>query len=261
VNLVDVGVNLTNKAFGSDLAAVLERAADAGVTKQVVTGTSLRESHRARELATAHPGVLWSTAGVHPHDAKSCDAETIPALRELAATPEVVAIGECGLDFNRDFSPRPDQREWFTRQVDLAIELDMPLFLHERDAGEDLLAVLRPRRDAIRAAVVHCFTGDEQTLDAYLELDLHIGITGWICDERRGQHLLDLVPRIPLERLMLETDSPYLVPRTLPTKPKRGRNEPAFLPYVLTSVSEALGSDEATVAAATTRTAERFFGL
>ncbi len=259
--LVDIGINLTNKAFRGDLGAVMQRAHDAGVARMVVTGTSVQESQSASELAAGHPGVLHSTAGVHPHNAKDCDDATLSDLREIAAAPHVVAIGECGLDFNRDFSPRPAQREWFEKQVELAVELEMPLFMHERDAGEAMVEILARHRDGMKAGVVHCFTGDESTLDAYLDLDLHIGITGWICDERRGAHLHDLVHKIPLDRLMLETDAPYLVPRTIRPKPKNRRNEPSFLPHVLTTVSECLGMPESEVAAATTRTAERFFGL
>jgi TatD DNase family protein len=259
--LVDIGVNLTNKAFRSDLSAVMQRAQDRGVTRMVVTGTNIRESHAASELAAEHANLLYSTAGVHPHNAKDCDDATLATLRELAAKTHVVAIGECGLDFNRDFSPRPDQREWFEKQVELAVELKMPLFMHERDAGEAMLEILAPHRENISAGVVHCFTGDEATLDAYLELDLHIGITGWICDERRGKHLHSLVRKIPLDRLMLETDAPYLTPRTIRPKPKSGRNEPAFLTHVLTTVAECLDLPESEVAAATRQTASQFFQL
>jgi TatD DNase family protein len=259
--LVDIGANLTDKAFREDHNDVIARAQAVGVERIVLTGTSVGGSHTAAELAHTMPGVLYSTAGVHPHDAKSCDDETIPTLRELAARPQVVAIGECGLDFNRDFSPRPVQREWFAAQVDLAIELSMPLFLHERDACDALLDVLRPRRDRIRAAVVHCFTGTREQLRAYLDLDLHIGITGWICDERRGHHLHDLVGEIPGDRLMIETDAPYLLPRTIRPKPKSRRNEPSYLPYVVDTIASCLGKTPGEVASSTTAVAAKFFGL
>ena len=259
--LVDIGVNLTNKAFRGDLDAVLGRAMDAGVTRMIVTGTSETESAAALELARAHPGVLYSTAGVHPHNARDCGATTLDTLRTLAAEPEVVAIGECGLDFNRDFSPRPVQIEWFEKQVELAVELRMPLFIHEREAGDALLEVLRRHRDGIPAAVVHCFTGEEPILDAYLELDLHIGITGWICDERRGGHLHALVRKIPPNRLMLETDAPYLIPRSIRPRPKSRRNEPAYLRHVLATVSDCRGRPADEVAAETAATATRFFDL
>jgi TatD DNase family protein len=259
--LVDIGVNLTNKAFRNDLDEVLERAQSAGVTRMVVTGTSVTASRDAAALAATRPGLLYSTAGVHPHDAKSCDDSTIDTLRALAAAPHVVAIGECGLDYNRDFSPRPVQRLWFEAQVELACELGMPLFIHERDAAEDTRAILSRHRDRISRAVIHCYTGDGETLAGYLDLDLHIGITGWICDERRGTHLRDLVGTIPLNRLMLETDAPYLVPRSLRPKPRKGRNEPAFLPHIAETVAQCRGVSAAELMEATTATAVAFFAL
>jgi TatD DNase family protein len=259
--LVDIGANLTNKAFRADLEAVLERAREAGVTRMVVTGTTLQESEAAAEMAAARPDVFCSTAGIHPHHAKDVDQHTLDRIRQLAARPEVRAIGECGLDFNRDFSPRPDQQRWFEEQVKLAIELKMPMFLHEREASTTLLEILDRHRSGLDKVLIHCFTGEAEALDAYLERGFYIGITGWICDERRGSHLCDLVQRIPTNRLMLETDSPYLVPRTIRPKPKKHRNEPAFLTYVLETVAACLGREPAEVGADTTRTAEDFFGL
>jgi TatD DNase family protein len=259
--LVDIGVNLTDRSFDADRDEVLARAAAAGVTRLVLTGTSVAGSEAAAALAASRPGTLYSTAGVHPHEARRCDDDTLAKLRALAALPQVVAVGECGLDFFRDLSPRPVQRRWFEAQLDLAIELSLPVFLHERDASAALLEALRPRRDRITAAVVHCFTGDAEALAAYLDLDLHIGITGWICDERRGAHLHALLPRVPLSRLMLETDAPYLLPRTIRPRPKSRRNEPANLPHVLSTVAACLDLPPDEVAAATTRTAEAFFRI
>ncbi len=279
-DLIDIGVNLTNKAFARDLQQVLERACHAGINAIVVTGTSVAASGESADLAAewneGHRSpnadtdadtdadlapVLYATAGVHPHDAKSCDESTMAALRGLAARPEVVAIGECGLDFDRNFSPPEVQLRWFEAQVELAAELQMPLFLHERAASSALLDIIRRHRANLPAAVVHCFTGSEAELDAYLALDLHIGITGWICDERRGTHLHPLVGKIPRDRLMLETDAPYLLPRTILPKPKHRRNEPAFLPHVLEKVAQCVGRPAAQVAAETTATATAFFAL
>ena len=259
--LIDIGVNLGHRAFNGDRAAVVARAQAAGVGALVITGTTLRASQEAAALAAAQPGVLYATAGIHPHNARDCGPATLPALRALAALAPVVAIGECGLDYNRDFSPRPVQDRWFAAQVQLACELQLPLFLHERDAHARFLAILAAHRAAFPAGVVHCFTGTAAELEAYLALDLHIGITGWICDDRRGRHLCELVGRIPLNRLMLETDAPFLTPRTLPGRPRDGRNEPAFLPRVLDTVAACLGRPPAEVAAATTATARAFFGL
>jgi TatD DNase family protein len=259
--LIDIGVNLTHRSFANDWEAVVDRAAAAGVAPLILTGTSLRGSQAAADLARRRPGRLFSTAGVHPHDARNCTPATLTTLRELVALPEVVAIGECGLDYNRDFSPRPVQDRWFVAQVELACDLRLPLFLHERDAYARFMALLTPYQAMLPPAVVHCFTGSAAELDAYLDFGCYIGITGWICDERRGRHLRDLVSRIPLNRLMLETDAPFLTPRTIQPPPAHGRNEPALLPAVLTAVAAALGRPPAEVAAATTATAHAFFNL
>lgn len=261
VSLVDIGVNLTHAAFDADRQPVIERAIAAGVHTMILTGTTAEESQKALILARQYPDILYSTAGVHPHDVKHCDPQTIPQLRELAAHSPVVAIGECGLDFNRDYSPRPEQEHCFEAQLQLACDLGLPVFLHERDAHVRFLEILKPYRHQLVPGVVHCFTGSEAELKAYLDWGLHIGITGWICDERRGLHLQELVRSIPLDRLMLETDAPYLTPRTLRPKPKSGRNEPAFLPHVLQTVANSLGQAPEVVADVTTQTARQFFRL
>lgn len=259
--LIDIGINLTHDSYDADRDAVLARARAVGVTRLVVTGSSLASSPAAAALAARHPGVLWSTAGVHPHHAVELDASHRPALEALLARPEVVAVGECGLDYYRDLAPREAQRRAFELQLALSLESGKPLFLHQRDAHEDFLAMLRACGPRLPAAVAHCFTGSRAEAEAYLELGLHIGITGWICDERRGAHLLEVVARIPAERLMLETDGPYLLPRTLRPKPKTRRNEPAYLPEVCRVVAEARGETPESLARSTTRTAARFFGL
>jgi TatD DNase family protein len=261
MELVDIGANLTNKAFRSDLDAVLARAAERGVRQIVVTGTSEAASQDAFELARRHPGFLFSTAGVHPHHARDFRPSTLARLRSLGREAPVVAVGECGLDYDRDFSPRAAQRSCFEAQLELAAELGLPVFLHERAAHADFLGILARYRPELVRAVVHCFTGSARELAAYRELDVHIGVTGWICDERRGSHLLPLMPTIPLDRLMLETDAPYLLPRTLRLPASRRRNEPAFLPAVLDTVAGALGRPSAEVARATTQTARAFFAL
>ncbi len=259
-SLVDIGANLTHPAFHGDLPEVLARARAAGVGRMVVTGTSVLESTKASALAKDHPDVLFATAGVHPHHASECDAATIPALRALARQPRVVAIGECGLDFNRNYSPHPDQEKWFAAQVELACDIKKPLFLHSRDAKEKLVGVLKQFK-TLPSAVAHCFTGTREELHAYLDLGLYIGITGWICDERRGRHLLELVRDVPADRLLLETDAPYLTPRDMRPQPRARRNEPSFLPHILRAVAHALGKPAAQVARETTHNATAFFGL
>jgi TatD DNase family protein len=259
--LIDIGVNLDHASFEQDREQVIERAEAAGVSGMVLTGTSIKSSQGVLKLAQAYPGQLYATAGVHPHNARQCNTQTIQDLRKLAAHSEVVAIGECGLDFNRDFSPRPVQERWFEEQVALACELKMPLFLHERDAHQRFSEILATYRSRFEFAVVHCFTGTRQELQKYLEMDLYIGITGWICDERRGLHLRELVRYIPLDRLMLETDAPFLTPRDLKIKPREGRNEPAFLPHIMRTVATCMSKSPNQVAHSTTKTARKFFNL
>jgi TatD DNase family protein len=262
LDLVDIGANLTHDSFDRDRADVLARAAAAGVRRAIVTGASVTGSAQAVELAEMHPGVLYATAGVHPHHAADFDAHTVSALETLLGNEAVVAVGECGLDYFRDFSPRGAQREAFRAQLELAIRSAKPVFLHQRDAHDDFLALLAPSiRNLTRGGIAHCFTGGPAELEAYLELGLHIGVTGWVCDERRGGALREAVPLIPLERLLVETDAPYLLPRDLVPKPAHRRNEPAYLPHVLERVAQLRRQPVETVAEATTRNAERLFGL
>jgi TatD DNase family protein len=259
MQLVDIGANLTHSAFASDLDEVLGRARRAGVAQIIVTGTTVEEARRAAALADSHPDMLHATAGVHPHHARECTPQIITELRELSKHPRCVAIGECGLDFNRNYSPHPDQEKWFVAQLELGLALRKPLFLHSRDAHPRFAEILRSFRP--ERAVAHCFTGGREELKAYLDLGLYVGITGWICDERRGKHLLELVKEIPKDRLLLETDSPYLTPRDLRPQPKARRNEPGFLPHVLRTVARALGRPAEEVAAETARNARDLFSL
>lgn len=259
MDLVDIGANLTNRAFRDDLDEVLQRAAEAGVRTLIVTGTSVAESEEALALVHRYPTQLLSTVGVHPHGAKDLDATGLATLASLAREPGVAAIGETGLDFNRDFSPRPDQERAFEKQLELATQLRLPVFIHQRDAHHRMLPILRHYRDDLTAAVIHCFTDSRQALYDYLDLDLHIGVTGWICDERRGRELQELVADIPAGRLMIETDAPYLLPRDLSPKPKNGRNEPAYLGHILDAVARHRGEEPEVAARHTTTTARTFF--
>ncbi|UUY07547.1 TatD family hydrolase [Pseudomonas sp. J452] len=264
MQLIDIGVNLTHPSLARQRDEVLARAQAAGVCQLVLTGTSLEESEQALAFCEELDGTgqrLFSTAGVHPHDASQWNADSSRQLRALLAQAPVRAVGECGLDFNRDFSPRPLQEKALEEQLALAVELQLPVFLHERDASERLIAILREFRDRLPAAVVHCFTGEKTALYGYLDLDLHIGITGWICDERRGTHLHPLVREIPAGRLMLESDAPFLLPRSLRPKPKSGHNEPAFLGEVLREVALHRGESQEALAAHTTASARAFFDL
>jgi TatD DNase family protein len=260
--LIDIGINLTHDSYDSDRDAVMARAAAAGVVQMVVTGASGEGSRKAAALARQHPGKLFSTAGVHPHHATELTDELAQELEALARESEVVAVGECGLDYFRDFSPRDVQRAAFARQLEIAARVGKPVFLHQRDAHADFVAILREHAAALSAgAVAHCFTGQANELMDYLEMGLAIGITGWISDERRGHHLLPLMREIPVGKLMIETDGPYLLPRDLMPKPASRRNEPAFLPHIAARVARARSESVEAVAASTTAAARQLFRL
>ena len=271
-----------NSSFERDREEVVKSAAEAGVSPLIITGSGERSSLEAALYASRYnAGVsgadkggvgkscaLYTTAGVHPHEAKNCGNHTMDFLRELVleksargtgADSVVIAIGECGLDYNRDFSPRDIQRRWFVKQAELAAEFSLPLFLHERDAFIDFSIILKEHIKAIPAAVVHWFTGTGDELEYYLSLGCYIGVTGWICDERRGRHLRELVKIIPGDRLMLETDSPYLLPRDLPFKVRNKRNEPRFLTHVAETVAECVGKEPEALARETVANSKRFF--
>lgn len=259
--LVDIGANLAHDSFDEDREQVLQRAAAAGVARIIITGSSDDSNARAAALAATKPGILYSTAGVHPHHASDYTGHSDALIRSLLQQDAVVAVGECGLDYFRNFSPRDAQLDAFRRQLEIATDCGKPVFLHQRDAHDDFVEVLEPALPHLSRAVAHCFTGEGESLREYLELGLYIGITGWICDERRGRHLQDIVAIIPDERLMIESDAPYLLPRSLRPKPRSRRNEPAYLPEVLRVVAEARAQTVEHVARISSENALRFFGI
>jgi TatD DNase family protein len=265
VALVDIGANLANKAFRADLDAVLSRATSAGVATIIATGTNVDVSRAVASLAAASrespSPALYATAGIHPHHASTLTDEALLALRALLSRREVVAVGECGLDYDRNYSPPEAQRRALEAQLELAADAKKPVFLHERAASADFAAILARWRPRLTGGVVHCFTADGAVLDRYLGLDLHVGITGWICDERRGTHLRELVKRIPAGRLLVETDAPYLLPRDMAPRPKDGRNEPAFLAHVAGAVARWRGEPLEELARHSTGAARGLFGL
>ncbi len=259
--MIDIGANLGHESFAHDLDEVLDRARAAGVARIIVTGASEQGSRDALALAHRHPGYLHATAGLHPHHAADYTGDTDELFRELLRLPEVVAVGETGLDYFRDLAPRDVQIFAFEKQLEIAIDCGKPLFLHQRDAHADFIGCMRNVRDRIGPAVVHCFTGEKKELFDCLDQDWHIGITGWICDERRGAHLRELVKHIPADRLMIETDAPYLLPRNLVPKPSHRRNEPAFLAHIASEIARDRGEDVAETIANASRTARKFFRL
>ncbi len=263
--MIDIGVNLTNKRFDKDRTELIERANHIGVKQLLITGTSVKESQQALRLCQHYqeqfPNTLYATAGVHPHDADAVSDDYLLLLTELAKHREIKAIGECGLDFNRNYSTPTQQVKVFTEQICLAAELNLPLFLHQRDAFQPWFSALEPFIDRVPAMVAHCFTGSKVELQKCISAGMYIGITGWLCDERRGKDLQDIVSLIPIDRLLIETDAPYLTPRTIRPKPKSSRNEPSYLPYIVEKLSEITSLDPSEIACQTSINARQVFNL
>jgi len=255
----DAGVNLTNKRLLNDLDGVMNRAEQANVEKQLIISTSIEEAEQAVKLCQQFPGKLVMTVGIHPHDAGEVPANYKEQLRQLAGQPCVVAMGECGLDFNRNFSPRDAQENVFVAQIELANELSLPLYLHERDAIDRQIELLNHYCDDSTPCLTHCFTGGVEALNRYADRGHWFGITGWVCDERRNQELVAALPYLPLDRLVLETDAPFLLPRGLKPRPKM--NEPALLPVVGEALANYLDVSIQDLAGLTYANTKRFFGL
>jgi TatD DNase family protein len=259
--LIDIGINLGHDSFDADRESVIARAEAAGVVQMIITGASAPGSRQAIALARAAPRRHFATAGIHPHHAGELDAAVLAEIESLAQQPEVVAIGECGLDYFRDIAPRATQQRAFHQQLELAARLGKPVFLHERDAHDDFVSIVREHRPSLVGGVAHCFTGTGEQLHRYLDLDLAIGITGWICDERRGAHLLPLLREIPAAALHLETDAPYLLPRDLKPRPASRRNEPMYLRHIAAVVAQARGETLHQLAATATAASRALFKL
>lgn len=261
MQLVDIGANLTHESFSHDFDKVVEEARQADVSHIMLTGTDLDTSEAAAQLALKNPAMHSSTAGFHPHVANTCSESSFKAITELCREPQVVAVGETGLDYNRNFSAKADQLAVFEQHLELASIVQKPLFLHQRDAHEDFYRLLEKYRSKVCGGVVHCFTDNETALKDYLELDMYIGITGWVCDERRGADLQTLVPLIPMDKLLIETDAPYLMPRNIRPKPKHRRNEPKHLTAVVAKIAELYAVSVKEIAEQTTHNAKKLFNL
>lgn len=206
----DIGLNLFTRSF-PDPEKIIRNAEEAGV-RCILTGSEARENELVADFVKNHD--VWGTAGIHPHSADTAKEEDVERVRELVMTnPKIVAVGETGLDYDHMYSKKENQIHFFKELLDVAEETGKPLFLHERDAADDFIACFKGHEDLCRRAIVHCYTGDKKTLERFLDMGFYIGITGWICDERRGEALQDAVSILPLDRVMIETDAPYLTPR------------------------------------------------
>lgn len=259
IRLFDSHCHLDDKTYSKDLDTVLSRARQAGVRACMVVGITPASSRKAVEIADRNDG-LFASVGIHPHDASQCSEAAIQSLRELAAsTPKVRAWGETGLDFNRMYSPRPDQEKWFSRQIAEAKQAGLPLIFHERDSNGRFLDMLKNELPSGQTGVIHCFSGNRQELSAYLDLGLYIGITGVVTIKTRGQELRQLVNHIPDDRLLVETDAPYLTPT--PDRNRVKRNEPAFVKTVFLKLAEVRNQAPETLAPVIWDNTCRLFGI
>ena len=256
--LFDIGANLTHKSFENDFEDVIKRSLLNGVSKICITGCDLTDSRRALSLAKKFPNNLISTCGIHPHYADSFSEKSEKEIQEICNDSLVKAIGETGLDFNRNYSDKKNQIKSFLSHIKLANSLNLPMFLHQRDAHEDFMDCLNKETPRTKC-VVHCFTGKKRELFNYLDRDFYIGLTGWICDPKRGSHLEELIPLIPLKRLLIETDSPYLLPKNL--KVKGRRNEPALLNEILKKVIRERKESEKKITEMLLKNSLSFFNL
>lgn len=251
--LIDSHAHLTDERLADDVAGVLARAGAAGVVGVITIGTTLPDSESAVALAAEHD-MLRAAVGIHPHSADEATPAALGRLEELARDPAVVAIGETGLDYHYDNAPRDAQREAFAAHLDLGRRLDLPVVVHARDADDDVIALLREAGRGTRG-VLHCFAGARPLLDAALELGWHVSFAGMITFPRYAD--ADLLRAVPLDRLMVETDSPYLTP-----VPHRGRrNEPAHVVHVARRAAELRGEEVDSLAVATFRNTTAFYGI
>ena len=240
MKLFDSHCHLDDRSFTMDLDKVIMEAGQAGVEKIMVVGITQKSCKLAVKLAENNPGI-YASVGIHPHDVKDCTENVLSSLKKLARNKKVKAWGETGLDFNRMFSPRALQEKWFVRQIELAHELGLPLIFHERDSKGRFSEILKAHLGPDSKGVVHCFSGNRKELFDYLSLGLYIGITGIVTIESRGGELRKLVTEIPEDRILIETDAPYLTPA--PQKNKTRRNEPAFVKSVLMKIAEVRKED------------------
>ena len=242
--IADIACNFTSERFDKDLNKVIDTAVTNKITKFGLICSRLSDLDKLLKIYDQYSKNMFFTIGVHPHHANEINNEYLKDLKELINNNNPHAIGETGLDFFRNLSTYEEQIYAFEEQIKIAIDANKPLFLHQRDSHDDFIKILRKYSSDINKAVVHCFTGTQEELDDYLELDCYIGVTGWICDKKRNVELRKTIKNIPLSKLMVETDCPYLIPKDLPNKPKNNRNEPSNLNHIITEIGTLMGIDK-----------------
>ena len=260
IGLIDIGANLTHPELYNQLDKIVKNLKTADIKKVIITSSNLGDTKTALDIINLYPDLFYTTVGFHPHNAKDFSLEDIDKIHEYGKDKKIVAIGECGLDYYREYSTKEQQIYCFEEQLSIAESLKLPLFLHERHAHKDFTKILKSHINKIKNCVVHCFTGTENELKVYLDMGCYIGITGWISDTNRGKHLHNLLEYIPEDRLMIETDAPYLIPHNLPFK-HNGINEPSFLNFVAQTIAECLNKDINIIKEVTYKNTKRFFSI
>ena len=257
--IADIACNFTSERFDNDLDEVIKRAIDNKITKFGLICSRMSDLSKLLKIYKQYSKNMFYTIGVHPHHANEINDDYLKKLKDVITTNNPHAIGETGLDFFRNLSTYEQQIYVFEEQIKIAIDTNKPLFLHQRDSHDDFIKILRKYSSDISKAVVHCFTGTQGQLDDYLELDCYIGITGWICDEKRNIELRKAIKNIPLEKLMIETDCPYLIPKNLVEKPKNNRNEPSNLNHIVSEISMLMNIGEDILRKETFKNTKSFF--
>ncbi|MBH43991.1 MAG: hydrolase TatD [Gammaproteobacteria bacterium] len=259
-SLIDIGANLTHPELHKKIETVVDNIRKANIEKVIITSSNIDDTIMALKIIDLYPDLFYTTVGFHPHNAKDCTDTALEHIKKLLHNAHIVAIGECGLDYYREYSPKEKQLYCFEKHLEIASTTTKPLFLHERHAFKDFFNLLNKYVNSLNKYVVHCFTGDKTQLKSYIDIGCYIGITGWITDNSRGQHLQDLIKYIPEDRLMIETDAPYLIPHNINFK-HDGINEPAFLTYVAEKISKCLSKDVNYIKDKTTNNAKTFFNI
>tara|TARA_B100001248_G_scaffold218034_1_gene173374 strand:+ start:398 stop:1186 length:789 start_codon:yes stop_codon:yes gene_type:complete len=257
--IADIACNFTSERFDNDLDEVIKRAIDNKITKFGLICSRMSDLSKLLKIYKQYSKNMFYTIGIHPHHANEINDDYLKKLKDVITTNNPHAIGETGLDFFRNLSTYEQQIYVFEEQIKIAIDTNKPLFLHQRDSHDDFIKILRKYSSDISKAVVHCFTGTQGQLDDYLELDCYIGITGWICDEKRNIELRKAIKNIPLEKLMIETDCPYLIPKNLVEKPKNNRNEPSNLNHIVSEISMLMNIGEDILRRETFKNTKSFF--
>lgn len=259
--LADSCFNINHESFKNDLGDILDAANNVGVEYFFCPASKEKEIVDLINLSESYQKNIFCSVGIHPHYASDLKPSTIQNLQKYLGNEHVRAIGEIGLDYYRNFQSPEIQKKCFNAFLELASTHQYPLFLHHREAFDDFYPMIKNCIGEVPESIVHCFTGTKSELKKFLDLGLYIGITGWVCDPKRGADLREIIKYIPLDRLLIETDAPYLVPKNMVNKPRNNRNEPLFLEHIATNISELLNIDKALLAEETTKNFKKLFRI